>query len=71
MDIPVVPAISFSNSEQMHLGASHHQVRKILDLALSLTIDWKKNPFGSQNHILKAAGNWVATTERMVGSDSQ
>ena len=26
-------------SEQMHLGASHHQVRKILDLALSLTID--------------------------------
>ena len=48
----------------MHLGASHHQVRKVVDLALSLTIDWKeKSYFGLQNiyEINDCNLSWTAT----------
>ena len=48
----------------MHLGASHHQVRKVVDLALSLTIDWKeKSYFGLQNiyEINDCNLTWTAT----------
>ena len=49
---------------KMHLGASHHQVRKVVDLALSLTIDWKeKSYFGLQNifEINDCKLTWKAT----------
>ena len=47
-----------TEQKNAHFGASHHQVKKVVDLALSLTIDWKKKSPPGPNTILKSAALW-------------